>query len=68
MKGIHLIISLLLFLVRTTFLAAFTSRLGNSVTGFKISDESGNRFFPTAVKDYWQDKAACRHEDQWKRH
>ena len=32
-----------------------------------ISDESGNRFFPTAVTDYWQDKAACRHEDQRKR-
>ena len=31
-----------------------TSRLGNSVTGFMISDESGNRFFPTAVTDYWQ--------------
>ena len=29
------------------------SRLGNSVTGFMISDESGNRFFPTAVTDYW---------------
>ena len=22
-----------------------------------ISDESGNRFFPTAVTDYWQDRA-----------
>ena len=32
-------------------------RLGNSVTGFMISDESGNRFFPTAVTDYWQDRA-----------
>ena len=48
---------------------AFThkSRIGNSVTGFMISDESGNRFFPTGVTDYWQDKAACRHEDQRKR-
>ena len=43
------------------------ARLGNSVTGFMISDESGNRFFPTAVTDYWQDKAACRHENQRKR-
>ena len=42
-------------------------RLGNSVTGFMISDESGNRFFPTAVTDYWQDKAVCRHEHQRKR-
>ena len=32
-----------------------------------ISDESGNEFLPTAVTDYWQDKAACRHEDQRKR-
>ena len=32
------------------------SRLGNLVTGFMISDESGNRFFPTAVTDYWQDQ------------
>ena len=47
--------------------AELWSRLGNSVTGFMISDESGNRFFPTAVTDYWQDKAACRHEDQRKR-
>ena len=45
---------------------ASCARLGNSVTGFMISDESGNRFFPTAVTDYWQDKAACRHEDQRK--
>ena len=43
------------------------SRLGNSVTGFMISDESCNRFFPTAVTDYWQDKAVCRHEHQRKR-
>ena len=43
------------------------TRLGNSVTGFMISYESGNRFFPTAVTDYWQDKAACRHKDQRKR-
>ena len=43
------------------------SRLGNLVTGFMISDESGNRFFRTAVTDYWQDKAACRHDDQQKR-
>ena len=28
------------------------TRLGNSVTVFMISDESGNRFFPTAVTDY----------------
>ena len=43
------------------------SRLRNSLAGFMISDESGNRFFPTAVTDYWQDKAACRHEDYRKR-
>ena len=34
----------------------FNSRLGNFVTGFMISEESGNRFFPTAVTDYWQDE------------
>ena len=30
-----------------------------------ISDESGNRFFPTAVTDYWQDRAgiACQQTD-----
>ena len=28
-----------------------------------ISDESGNRFFPTAVTDYWQDKAVT---DFWR--
>ena len=39
---------------------------GNLVTGFVISDESGNRFFLTAVADYWQDKASCWHEDQRK--
>ena len=33
------------------------SRLGNSVTGFMISDESGDRFFQTAVREYWQDRA-----------
>ena len=33
------------------------TRLGNLVTGFMISDESGNRFFPIAVTDYWQDRA-----------
>ena len=32
-----------------------SSRLGNLVTDFMISDESGNRFFPTPVTDYWQD-------------
>ena len=32
------------------------SRLGNLVTGFMISDQSGNRFFPTALTDYWQDQ------------
>ena len=38
------------------------SRLGNSVTGFMISDESGNRFFPTAVTDYWQDRAGIAYQ------
>ena len=33
------------------------SQLGNLVTGFMISEESGNRFFLTAVTDYWQDRA-----------
>ena len=27
-----------------------------------ISDESGNRFFPTAVKDYWQDRAGIAYQ------
>ena len=49
-----------------SFDAFFDPRLGNLVTGFMISDESGNRFFRTAVTDYWQDKAACRHDDQQK--
>ena len=31
---------------------ALAPRLGNLVTGFMISDESGNRFFPTAVTAY----------------
>ena len=30
------------------------SRLGNLVAAFMISDECGNRFFPTAATDYWQ--------------
>ena len=34
----------------------YEARLRNLVTGFMISDESGNRFFPTAVTDYWQDQ------------
>ena len=38
------------------------SRLENLVAGFMISDECGNRFFPTAATDYWQCPAgiACR--------
>ena len=27
-----------------------------------ISDESGNRFFPTAVTDYWQDRAGIAYQ------
>ena len=38
------------------------ARLGNLVTGFMISDESGNRFFPTAVTDYWQDRAGIAYQ------
>ena len=44
------------------FLTITNSRLGNSVTGFMISDESGNRFFPTAVTDYWQDPAGIAYQ------
>ena len=44
------------------FLTVTNSRLGNSVTGFMISDESGNRFFPTAVTDYWQDPAGIAYQ------
>ena len=38
------------------------SRIGNLVAGFMISDEFGNRFFPTAATDYWQSPAgiACQ--------
>ena len=39
-----------------------STRLGNYVTGFMISDESGNRFFPTAVTDYWQDRAGIAYQ------
>ena len=38
------------------------TRLGNLVTGFMISDEFGNRFFPTAVTDYWQDRAGIAYQ------
>ena len=41
------------------------SRLGNLVTGFMISDESGNRFFPTAVTDYWQDRAGITYQQTY---
>ena len=40
-------------------------RLGNLVTGFMISDESGNRFFPTAVTDYWQDRAGITYQQTY---
>ena len=38
------------------------SRLGNLITGFMISDESGNRFFPTAATDYWQGRAGIAYQ------
>ena len=40
------------------------TRLGNYVTGFMISDESGNRFFPTAVTDYCQDREGIAHQQK----
>ena len=38
------------------------TRLGNYVTDFMISDESGNRFFLTAGTDYWQDRAVIAYQ------